>query len=781
MKSPRFVLIAVWLFFSVAAFAQNTLPDWALGGFVRPANLNPVITPDSTTYFYCPMQKANVAWESNDTFNPAAAVKKNKVVVLYRAEDKSGIGIGKRTSRIGYAESSDGLHFKREKTPVLYPGNDSQQQYEYPGGCEDPRVAVTADGTYVMFYTQWNRDVARIGVATSRDLRRWQKHGPIFAKAYNGKFLNNWSKSGAIVTKIENGRQVIAKVNGRYFMYWGEHGVYGAVSDDLKNWTPVVNDTGGLKPFIRPRRGYFDSDLTECGPPAVITDKGILLLYNGKNKPADGGDRRFNGNAYCAGQVLFDLNDPTKVLARLDVPFLRPMEPFEKSGQYVDGTVFIEGLVYFKKKWFLYYGCADSRVAVAVYDPAVKTPGDPVPAQKEEVFNYDESKAGTYKLPELLQSSGGKRAVGKDEWESSRRGELLQLFRDNVYGAFPAAPAGMHFSLQSVDSLALGGKAISKQVRVYFAPGTAAPYMDILLYMPRNAAKPVPVFMGLNFLGNHTTYTDTAIAITRSWVPNRDGIKDHRAIADMRGVQSGRWVVEKIVESGYAVATAYYGDLEPDHADGWRTGIRTTLQESLRTPPSTWGAIGVWAWGLSRMADYLQTEPGIKPDGIIVTGHSRLGKAALWAAANDRRFAMVVSNNSGEGGAALSRRWFGETVERLNTAFPHWFVSKYKTYNGRADALPVDQHMLLALAAPRPLYVASAAEDLWADPKGEFLAAKNAEPVYSLFGLKGLPAEMPPINTPVGESVRYHIRTGKHDITWYDWQQYIRFADEYLK
>lgn len=776
MKAPRFIFIAILLCCSVTVFAQHQLPDWALGGFVRPSGLNPVLLPDTASYFYCPMQKASVAWESNDTFNPAAAVKKNKVVVLYRAEDKSGVGIGKRTSRIGYAESADGLHFTRNKKPVLYPGNDGQQAYEYPGGCEDPRVAVTAGGTYVMFYTQWNRDVARIGVATSKDLLHWQKHGPVFAKAYGGKFLNKWSKSASIVTKIENGRQVITKVNGRYFMYWGEESVFGAVSDDLRNWQPVLNDTGGLRPFISPRRGFFDSDLTECGPPAVMTDKGILLLYNGKNKRGDGGDRRFNGNAYCAGQVLFDKQDPTRPIARLDEPFLRPMEPFEKSGQYIDGTVFIEGLVYFKKKWFLYYGCADSRVAVAVYDPAVKTPADPVPPRPErkekEEFNYDESKVGRYQLPEILQQANGKKVTSKAAWESGRRQEVLQLFREHVYGALPGAPAGMHYSTLTVDSAALGGRAIARQIRIFFGPGNQAPFMDMLLYVPRNATGPVPVFTGLNFKANHSVNADTTIAITRSWMSKPSS----------RAEQASRWEAEKMVEKGYALATAYYGDLEPDHAEGWKTGIRTTLQESLQTPASSWGAIGAWAWGLCRMADYLQTDPAIKRNGIIVTGHSRLGKAALWAAANDQRFAMVVSNNSGEGGAALSRRWFGETVERINTSFPHWFVAKYKTYNGRPDGMPTDQHMLLALMAPRPLYVASATEDLWADPKGEFLAAQYASSVYGLYGFRGLTSvTMPGPDSPVGEIVHYHLRTGKHDITWYDWEQYVQLADRYVK
>jgi predicted GH43/DUF377 family glycosyl hydrolase len=364
---------------SVIAQTQNRLPDWALGGFVRPAGVNPVISPDSTTRFMCPMKNGLVDWESNDTFNPAATIKDGKIVVLYRAEDKAGKAIGKRTSRIGYAESTDGISFKRRSTPVLFPADDSQKAMEWPGGCEDPRVAVTTDGLYVIFYTQWNQDKARIGVATSRDLIKWEKHGPAFKKAYNGKFNNIWTKSGSILTRLEKEKQVIAKLNGKYWLYFGEAHVNVATSTDLINWEPVVDKSGNLVNLISPRKGYFDSNLTECGPPAILTDKGIVLLYNGKNDKGEDGDKRFTPNSYCAGQVLFDKNDPTKVLSRLDVPFFRPMEPFEKSGQYVAGTVFIEGMVYFKKKWLLYYGCADSRVGVAVYDPAKSVPADPLP------------------------------------------------------------------------------------------------------------------------------------------------------------------------------------------------------------------------------------------------------------------------------------------------------------------------------------------------------------------------------------------------------------------
>ncbi|MEO6284465.1 MAG: glycoside hydrolase family 130 protein [Dyadobacter sp.] len=359
---------------------ENKLPDWTFGGFERPANVNPVISPDTTSTFLCPMNKRQIDWESNDTFNPAATIKNGKIVVLYRAEDKAGRAIGKRTSRIGYAESTDGITFKRRKEPVLYPAEDSQKAMEWPGGCEDPRVAVTEDGLYVIIYTQWNQDKARLGIATSRDLLKWEKHGPAFTKAYGGKFNEIWSKSGSILTKLVGDKQVIAKVNGKYWLYFGEANVNVATSTDLVNWEPVVDKSENLVNLISPRKGYFDSNLTECGPPAIITDKGIVLLYNGKNDKGEDGDKRFTPNSYCAGQVLFDKNDPTKVLARLDVPFFRPMESFEKSGQYVAGTVFIEGMVYFKKRWLLYYGCADSRVGVAVYDPKMKGPGDPLPA-----------------------------------------------------------------------------------------------------------------------------------------------------------------------------------------------------------------------------------------------------------------------------------------------------------------------------------------------------------------------------------------------------------------
>lgn len=398
--------------------------------------------------------------------------------------------------------------------------------------------------------------------------------------------------------------------------------------------------------------------------------------------------------------------------------------------------------------------------------------------------NYDETKVGAYQLPDPLLKKKGKRIKTDRKWEKKQRPAILATFAEHVYGRFPGVSQNMHYKVVSVDNQALGGRATRKQISIFFSNAADSAGMDVLLYLPNNASGPVPVFIGLNYYGNHSTHADTGIIISRKWMRKNDEYKivNNRATEGSRGAQASRWPVEEIISRGYGVATAYYGDLEPDHEEGWKTGIRSSLQNDLNIKPEEWGAIGAWAWGLSRMMDYLETDKEVDATKVAITGHSRLGKAALWAAANDRRFAMVISNNSGEGGTALARRNYGETVERINTAFPYWFHSKYKEYNKKVDQLPVDQHMLLALMAPRPLYVASAEEDQWADPKGEFLSAKGAEPVYALYQKRGLGVEqMPPIEQPVGEYIRYHIRTGKHNITLYDWQQYLDFADKHFR
>lgn len=370
MKNCLILGILLIAFFPLTVSAQhvpNSSKPWAWLDFVRPEGVNPIIEPRKESVFFCPMQQKALPWEDSDTFNPAATIINGRIVVLYRAEDNTATGIGSRTSRIGYASSEDGIHFTRHGAPVMYPGGDDQLANEQGGGCEDPRVCMTEDGMYVMMYTQWNRQCARLAVATSRDLVNWQKHGPAFAEAYNGRYVNMFSKSASIVTRLDkNGHQVIAKVKGKYWMYWGEQFINVATSDDLINWTPILDENGELKHFIEPRKGYFDSMLTECGPPAILTDKGIILMYNGKNLPGEGRDVHYTANTYCAGQILFDKKDPTKVLDRLDEPFFIPTADFEKSGQYPAGTVFIEGLVPYKGKWYLYYGCADSKVGVAV-------------------------------------------------------------------------------------------------------------------------------------------------------------------------------------------------------------------------------------------------------------------------------------------------------------------------------------------------------------------------------------------------------------------------------
>lgn len=402
-----------------------------------------------------------------------------------------------------------------------------------------------------------------------------------------------------------------------------------------------------------------------------------------------------------------------------------------------------------------------------------------VSSQAQETFNYDEGKVGEYTLPPLLTSNSGDIVTNEKEWKQ-RRAEILQLFQENVYGKFPRKPKHIHFEIKKINKNALAGKAISKQVRIFFTKGNKGPYMDVLLYLPSHTSKPVPVFVGLNFKGNQSVNTDSTILLSEKQPELSKYTKKNDPM--IRGNQSERWEVETLIENGFATATAYYGDLELDYPEGWQSGIRTSLQTELGIKPDEWGAIGAWAWGLSRITDYLETDKQVNPKKIIVHGHSRLGKAALWAGANDTRFAAVISNNSGEGGAALARRWFGETTNRINTNFPHWFIGQYKTFNNNVQNLPVDQYMLLALIAPRPLYVASATEDLWADPKGEFLSAKNAEPAYTLFGKKGLEnAEMPPPDTSIGKTIRYHIRTGKHNILLFDWLQYMSFATSNLK
>lgn len=354
--------------------AQSATP-WVIGPFTRPAQGNPVITPSPSSTFQNPIDKKPVQWEALHTFNPAAIVRHGKIYVLYRAEDNSGaMEIGGHTSRLGMAESEDGIHFKRMPEPVFYPADDDQKAREWPGGVEDPRIVEREDGTYVLTYTQWNRKTYSVGIATSRDLKHWTKYGPAFLTAAGGKYANLRYKSAGIVTQVKDGRLIAAKIMGRYWMYWGEGAIHLATSGDAIHWTPVEGTDGKPVELLRPRSGHFDSTFPETGPPPVLTSAGIVVLYNGKNA-TEGGDPALGPSAYAAGEALFEGTNPAHLLEQTDKPVLKPELPYEKTGQYAAGTTFAEGLVYFHDKWFLYYGCADSLVAVAM------APREPMSAQ----------------------------------------------------------------------------------------------------------------------------------------------------------------------------------------------------------------------------------------------------------------------------------------------------------------------------------------------------------------------------------------------------------------
>jgi hypothetical protein len=394
--------------------------------------------------------------------------------------------------------------------------------------------------------------------------------------------------------------------------------------------------------------------------------------------------------------------------------------------------------------------------------------------------NYDESKVGAYTLPDPLIFNNGKAVRDARDWKRRRR-EILELFATNVYGQSPKASKHISFEVFDTDKAALGGKAIREQVTIYFSAKKDGPREDLLIYIPASARKPVPIILALNFSGNQSVINDPAIKLPTIW-DWKTHVKQ-QASEESRGHDT-EFDVEKILARGYGFATICYQNIEPDFKGAYVEGIRPLFFKPGETEPAPneWGSIGAWAYGLSRAMDYLEKDKEVDAKRVAIMGHSRLGKTVLWAGAMDKRFAMVLSSCSGEGGASLARRNYGETVTNLVDAFPYWFNGNFQKYRDHADQLPVDAHELIALIAPRPVYITGAEDDRWADPKGEFLACVAAGPVYRLLGAQDLgTSEMPPLNQPIMHSIGYHVRTGKHAVTSFDWDQFLTFADMHLR
>ncbi len=386
-------------------------------------------------------------------------------------------------------------------------------------------------------------------------------------------------------------------------------------------------------------------------------------------------------------------------------------------------------------------------------------------AADDPKFNYDEDKVPNFVLPDPLVMNDGRPVNSAAMWRHQRRPELLTMFEQNVYGRRPPEPKGMRFHVTETD---WHDKGVRKKVDVtFFSDGKSYPGFTITVFAPRRGRRPVPAFVGMHLF-------DTK---------DEDPFPGKLLTEDVGMPLPGKDILSVILDRGYAVASLDAADFCPDDKEKFREGLQKQWYPDRSGPPGPDepGAIATWAWGLSRALDYFACDPSIDASRVAVIGHSRMGKTALWAGAEDPRFAMVISNDSGCGGAALSRRRFGETVARINNVFPHWFCENFSKYNDREDQLPLDQHELVALSAPRPVYVASAQEDGWADPRGELLSARAAEPVYQLFNKQGIGTDEVPLNQSVGQSIGYHKRAGKHALTDFDWLKYLDFADRHLR
>jgi hypothetical protein len=387
-------------------------------------------------------------------------------------------------------------------------------------------------------------------------------------------------------------------------------------------------------------------------------------------------------------------------------------------------------------------------------------------------------------LPDPLVSFDGRKIATREDWTKKRRPELKELFQHYMYGHFPPVPDNVSFKVERTDPKAIGGKATLKEVTISFGP-PGTPKIQLLLLVPNKRPGRVPVFVGMNFRGNHTVLNDPAIRLPETWIPGKGPtVKKNRATEAGRGTEVDVWAIEQTIDRGYAVATFYCGDVDPDRADV-REGIQPHLRKAGTQPgPHDWGTIAAWAWGIQRVVDYLAQDADIDPSRIIVVGHSRLGKTALLAAAFDERIALAIPHQAGCGGTApsRSRNPKAETVKRINTSFPHWFNGAFKKFNDQVDRLPFDQHCLIALMAPRPVLLSNAVEDQWANPDGQFDMLKAAEPVYRLLGAGGLETKtMPEVGKLSAGTLGYYIREGKHSMTREDWRIFVDFADRHLK
>src|SRR6266853_501424 len=402
--------------------------------------------------------------------------------------------------------------------------------------------------------------------------------------------------------------------------------------------------------------------------------------------------------------------------------------------------------------------------------------GQTATADVHDAANYDEAQVGTYTLPDPLVLANGQRVRDADTWYKKRRPEIVKLFEVNMQGRSPGRPPAMSFDVFDKGTPALDGKAIRRQVTVYFSADKSGPKMDMPIYLPAGAKKPVPLLLCLNFSAN--AIDDPGAKVGEVW--NREKKK----VPARSGLGFGKMKIDDFLAAGFGVATVYYGDIDPDFAGGVPFGVRALYLKPGQTEPAPdeWGAIAAWGWGLSRAMDYLETDRGVDAKRVAILGVSRLGKTVLWAGARDRRFAMVIASCSGEGGASLSRRNYGETVKNLNTRFGYQFSANYQKFGDHVDQMPLDAHMLLALIAPRPLYLQTGDEDKWSDPKGEFLAAVAAEPVYRLLGKQGLGTDQaPPAGQPIMHTIGYHMHAGKHGTIPSDWDLFLKFMQMHLQ